>query len=95
MVSVVTMTVVKSVSIQLAIKFDLTEKGKRCKRLKLTKHDNGVSSDNDSCEVSVYSISHQIRLSINKWIKAQNKSRLRNLCENKHFSIVVTRVVKQ
>lgn len=56
---------------------------KRAKQMDTT----STCSDNDSeCEDS---ITANIRSNIVKWIKAQKPTRLRNLRENKHYSIVV------
>ena len=65
-----------------------------CKRQKLSKCEVDTSGNESECEVSVHSITTQVRRSISKWIKAQQDVRLQNLSENNHFSIVVARVAK-
>ncbi len=64
------------------------------KRAKQT--DTTTSSDNDSeSEDTIDSIATNINSSIVKWTKAQTVVRLRNLCENKHYSVVVKKLVKK
>ena len=55
---------------------------------------SSTSSENDS-ELTVSSISNQIRSSISRWVKKQTDEKLKNLQENKQFSIVVTHVAKE
>lgn len=56
--------------------------------------DSTYSSESES-EVSITSVSEQIRVNICKWVKKQTEEHLRNLAENKDFYIAVTHVAKE
>ena len=57
--------------------------------------DSGSSSGETESEMTIGSISNQIRSNISKWVKKQTDEKFRNLQENEQFSIVVTHVVKE
>ena len=65
-----------------------------CKKARTCSLHCSTSSETEA-EPTVTSISTQIRRSISKWVKKQPDLHLKNLQENKHFSIMVTHVAKE
>ena len=51
----------------------------------------GSSTESEGGELTISSVSNQIRVSIAKWLKKQQNPKLKSLKENKHFTINVLR----
>ena len=83
---------------------DLTVSGRKCKqqtggqtsckKARTCSLSCSTSSENEA-EPTISSVTNQIRTSISKWVKKQPDLRLKNLQENKQFSIMVTHVAKE